>query len=193
MISAVVLAAGLSTRMGRQKILLPWGDSTVVVKVITTVLEGGVDDIIVVVGGLQERLEDALSEYKIKLIFNKDYRNGEMLNSLQVGIRALRMETEAVLVVLGDQPQMESSIVQAIINRFESTHHQIIVPSYKMRRGHPLLVARSHWNSLLDLNPPLTLRDFLRGHNETIDYLLVETPSVLQDLDTPNDYAQYRP
>jgi molybdenum cofactor cytidylyltransferase len=193
MISAVVLAAGQSTRMGQQKMLLPWGDSTVIGKVVATLLDGGVSDILVVAGALQERLEEELEGYQINYITNRNYLNGEMLTSVQVGIRGLGIETEAALLVLGDQPQIESRVVEAIIKCYQSTQHQIIVPSYEMKRGHPILIGRSLWNKLLELNTPNTLRDFVNSYHEMIDYLIVETPSVLQDLDTPNDYTQYKP
>ncbi|MFZ2096154.1 MAG: nucleotidyltransferase family protein [Anaerolineales bacterium] len=193
MISAVVLAAGQSKRMGQQKMLLPWGNSTVIGKVVATLLDGGVSDILIVVGALQERLEEELDGYQVNYVMNRNYLNGEMLTSVQVGIRGLGIETEAALLVLGDQPQIESRVIEAIIKFYQSTQHQIIVPSYEMKRGHPILIGRSLWNKLLELNAPNTLRDFLNSYHDMIDYLIVETPSVLQDLDTPNDYTQYKP
>jgi len=193
MISAIVLAAGQSTRMGQQKMLLPWGHSTVIGKVLTTLLEAGVHDIHLVTGGSHTELENDLKEFKIDFIYNKDYNDGEMLTSIQVGLRGVGVESEAVLVVLGDQPQIESNIVQDILDRYISTHHKIIVPSYNMHRGHPWLIEKSYWEEILDLMPPHTLRDFLNMHNEVVDYVNVDTPSVIQDLDTQNDYYKYKP
>jgi molybdenum cofactor cytidylyltransferase len=193
MISAIVLAAGQSTRMGQQKMLLPWGQTTVIGKIVSSILEAGVHDIHVVTGGSHNELENALKESKIDFIFNKDYSNGEMLTSIQVGLRSAGVEPEAALVVLGDQPQIESNIVQAIVDRYQSTHHTIIVPSYNMHRGHPWLIVKSYWKEIYDLMPPQTLRDFLNIHNEIIDYIKVDTPSVIQDLDTQNDYSAYKP
>ena len=191
MISAIVLAAGQSIRMGQQKMLLPWGQTTVIGKVVLTLLEGGVHDICVVVGSSHSELEKNLQRFKLNFIINNNYRNGEMLTSIQVGLNAL--ESEATLVVLGDQPQIETWIVKTIVDRYLSTHHKIIVPSYNMRRGHPWLIEKSYWEEIFDLMPPHTLRDFLSLHNQVIDYLNVETPSVIQDLDTQHDYAKYKP
>ena len=193
MISAVVLAAGLSKRMGHQKMLLPWGNTTVIEKVIRTLIDSGIDDIHIVVGGLHKELKKILREYQLGYVINKDYRNGEMLTSVKHGIESLQTNTEAALIVLGDQPQIESSIVQAILNRFKSSHNPIIVPSYQMKRGHPVLISRQLWKSLLMLHPPKTLRDFLNENNKLIDYLLVNNDSVIQDLDTPDDYFRYKP
>jgi len=193
MISAIILAAGQSTRMGQQKMLLPWGQTTVIGKIVSTILQAGVIDIHLVTGESHNKLEKILIEFKIEFIFNKDYSNGEMLTSFQVGLTGVGVETEAALVVLGDQPQIESNIVQAIVDRYISTHHPIIVPSYNMHRGHPWLIEKSYWKEIFNLMPPHTLRDFLTMHNEVIDYINVETPSIIQDLDTQKDYSKYKP
>jgi molybdenum cofactor cytidylyltransferase len=193
MISAVVLAAGQSKRMCQHKMLLPWGKSTVIAHIISTLMDAGVEDIHIVVGGLRKQLTLVLQDYPLEIIYNKDYRNGEMLTSVKLGIQSLQNEPEAALIVLGDQPQIYADIIQALFARYVSSNSQIIVPSYKMRRGHPLLIARSLWNSLLKLTPPMTLRDFLELNNELIDYLVVDNQSVVQDLDTPDDYLRYKP
>jgi molybdenum cofactor cytidylyltransferase len=193
MISAVVLAAGQSKRMGQHKMLLPWGNRTVIEQIISTIFLAGIDDIHIVVGSLRNQLSIVLKEYKLEMIFNKDYRNGEMLTSIKLGIQSLHDETKAALIVLGDQPQINADIITAILTLYRSTNRQIIVPSYKMKRGHPLLIARPIWDSLLKIMPPMTLRDFLGVNNQLIDYLVVDSQSVLQDMDTPDDYFRYKP
>ncbi len=193
MISAIVLAAGQSNRMGQQKMLMQWGQTIVIGKVIGTLLEAGVSDSHVVTGGNQTEIEAALKVYDVTYIYNKDYANGEMLTSVQVGLDSLGDQSEAALIVLGDQPQIETKVVQEILDRYLSAHHNIIVPSYQMHRGHPWLVEKSYWNEILDLKHPATLRDFLNAHHLVIDYLIVDSQSVIQDLDTPADYTQYKP
>ncbi len=193
MISAIVLAAGQSKRMGQQKMLMPWGQTTVIGKVISTLVEAHVNDIHVVTGGNQAELKDALRVYEVKYIDNIDFANGEMLTSVQVGLKSLGDESEATLIVLGDQPQIELKVVQIIVERYVETHHKIIVPSYQMHRGHPWIVGKSYCKEILNLTPPTTLRNFLIAHNEVIDYVSVDSQSVLQDLDTQADYSQYKP
>lgn len=193
MISAIVLAAGQSKRMGQPKMLMPWSQTTVIGKVISTLWEAKMNDIYVVTGGIQAELKNALDAYRINYIHNEDYANGEMLTSFQVGLGRLGDDTEAAMIVLGDQPQIELKIVQKIVGRYASTHHKIIVPSYAMHRGHPWLVEKSYWREILMMTRPATLRDFLNSHNEMIDYLKVDSPSVIQDLDTQADYSQYKP
>lgn len=193
MISAVVLAAGQSARMGKPKMLLPWGKTTVIGKVISTLTEAGLSDVYVVTGGAQAELEKLLDTHPVHLVFNDQFMNGEMLTSVQVGLSNIEREIDAILIVLGDQPQVESVVVQAVIERYQSTAHELIVPSYRMHRGHPWLLGKSYWIEILGLHPPLTLRDFLNEHNGDIDYVNVDTPSVVQDLDTREDYHRYKP
>jgi molybdenum cofactor cytidylyltransferase len=97
------------------------------------------------------------------------------------------------LVVLGDQPQIACEVVARLVQAFEKTRAKLIVPSYQQRRGHPWLVARSAWPAILALGPQETLRSFLNAYEAWIEYLLVESDTVLRDLDTPEDYSRERP
>ena len=116
-----------------------------------------------------------------------------MLTSVQVGLNNIGDKPDAVLIVLGDQPQIEVKIIGEIIARYNLTHHRIIVPSYQMRRGHPWLVDRTFWQEICELVSPATLRNFLIANDAIIDYLIVDSPSVIQDIDTQADYSQYKP
>ena len=193
MITAIVLAAGQSVRMGTQKMLLPWGETTVISKVVATLVEAGVSEIYVVTGGNHAAITRLIQGPDIHLVINPDYANGEMLTSVQVGLKAIAKDIEATLIVLGDQPQIESQVVRAVLARFQGTSHPLIVPSYRMHRGHPWLLGKSYWEEVLALKPPLTLHDFLNSKKQVIDYMEVDTPSVMQDLDTRQDYSRYKP
>jgi molybdenum cofactor cytidylyltransferase len=192
MITALILAAGQSKRMGQPKMLLPWGETTVLEKVIATFKAGSVDDILVVTGGDWERVE-ALVGDSAGTIFNPNYAAGEMLSSVQVGLAGLKPEAEAVLIGLGDQPQVGERSVQAIVDQYRKSGAALVVPSYQMQRGHPWLVARPHWDEILSMHPPASLRDFLNRHADEIHYVELDSSSVLQDLDTPEDYLKSKP
>jgi molybdenum cofactor cytidylyltransferase len=192
-ISAIVLAAGQSKRMGQQKMLMPWGQTTVIEKVIRTLLNAEVNDIHLVTGENQAALKETLSGFDIRYIYNRDFANGEMLTSVQAGLESLGDESEAALIVLGDQPQIKEEVVQEIVDRYASTYHKIIVPSYKMHRGHPWLLEKSYWKEIRSLKVPATMRNFLDAHTEMIDYLIIDSESVIQDLDTQADYSRYKP
>lgn len=187
MITAIILAAGESKRMGEQKMLMPWGKSTVLQTVISTFQASGIKDILVVTGGARQQIEGLIGK-TVQTVFNEDYKNGEMLSSIQLGLSVKMREASAALICLGDQPQVEERSVRSICNAFLETKSQIVVPSYQMQRGHPWLVARPLWDELLAMKSPKTPRDFLKKHARTIHYVLVNTPSVIADLDTPEDY-----
>jgi molybdenum cofactor cytidylyltransferase len=192
MISAIVLAAGESKRMGQAKMLLPWKESTVLQTVIATIQAAGVSDILVVTGGARKQVE-ALVEAPAQTVFNPEYARGEMLSSLQTGLAAQRVKATAALIVLGDQPQIEESTVRRIVEAHTQTRASIIVPSYRMRRGHPWLVVQELWAEILQMRTPQTLRDFLNQHANDIHYIELDTASILEDLDTPEDYLKSRP
>jgi molybdenum cofactor cytidylyltransferase len=197
LVGAVVLAAGKSERMGRPKMGLPWGDTTVIGQVIATLVGVGLDEVVVVTGGGREEVARALSYlpqgWPVTLVFNPDFAAGEMLSSLQRGVTALGEAFEAALIALGDQPQIQIEVVKIILDSYYQSGSNLVIPSYAMRRGHPMLIARSLWAGLLALRPPHTLRELIQAHQDEIVYVNVDTPSILQDLDTPEDYYQFKP
>jgi len=193
MISALVLAAGESKRMGQPKMLLPWGKTTVIGKVIFTLFQAGLTDVCVVTGGNYTGVKEALAEYNSKLVFNPDYADGEMLTSVKVGLKEIEGASEAALIVLGDQPQIEAGVVKIVMDSYLSARPKIVVPSYQMHRGHPWLIDHALWNEITVLSPPNTLRDYLIQNQGIISYVNVNTPSILQDLDTPREYLEQKP
>jgi molybdenum cofactor cytidylyltransferase len=192
MIGAVVLAAGLSQRMGRPKMTLPWGDTTVIGQVVRVLLDASVDYILVVTGGAQNDVESALAGMPVHTIFNPEFSNGEMMQSLRVGLTAFHKEINAALVVLGDQPQIELNVVKSILTAYQQGHNEIVVPSFQSRRGHPWLVDRALWSVLLDKDAISTMRQFLNQFGKQIRYVDVGTDSIFQDLDTPEDYLTFQ-
>ncbi len=193
-LGAIVLAAGLSTRMGAPKMLLPWGNKAVIQHVIEVVLSAGIKDVAVVTGGYKEELDSILATLPVVNAFNPDFANGEMLDSIQVGLRALPVSVQAAFLVLGDQPTITSEIFFRLIENSRTIPFgKIIIPSYHFRRGHPWVIPRSFWHQILELNPPKTMRDFLKANESSIYYVEFDTPAILQDLDTPQDYEKYRP
>jgi molybdenum cofactor cytidylyltransferase len=193
MISAVVLAAGQSKRMGRPKMTLPWGEKTVIGQVVSILLKSGLEQIVVVTGGASQEVEAALRGLPVSLVHNPRYAEEEMAASLQVGLLHLKpVNVEAALIALGDQPLLEVDVVRAVLNEYMISRAPLVAPSYQMRRGHPWILDRSLWPAVLALRPGETIRSLMQAYREEIHYVLVDTPSILQDLDTPEDYIAYR-
>jgi len=142
----------------------------------------------------------ALEDSRAELVFNPDYNSTEMLVSFQTGLSHILMDNilenrkvNVALVVLGDQPQIEAQVVQSILDVYKITTEEIIVPSFQNRRGHPWLVSRALWPDILTIPADQSLRSFLNRHNEAIHYLECNCPSILKDLDTPQDWENERP
>jgi len=186
-ISAIILAAGKSVRMGQQKMLMPWGNTTVLGKVIDTLQSAGIEDIVLVTNS---KIAPQVTIYELQVTFND---GNEMLTSIQLGLQAQKPSAEATLICLGDQPQVEERSVRNVSDAFRQNKSSIIVPSYQMRRGHPWLVARELWDEVLQMRAPESMRDFLNNHKDDIFYVEIDTPSILLDLDTPADYLKYKP
>ncbi len=194
MTAAIVLAAGLSSRMGRFKLTLPWGDRTVIGQVVATLDAAGVDEIVVVTGHRADEVAAVLAGTTAHSVHNPDYAAGEMLSSIQAGVRAAggsrlkpAANAAAALLCLGDQPQMQIATVQAVLAAGEADGWgQIVIPSHGMRAGHPILLPRWLWTEILDCSG--TLRDVMAAHRDRTRFLVVDTSTILADLDTPEDY-----
>jgi molybdenum cofactor cytidylyltransferase len=189
-VGAVILAAGLSTRMGDSKVLLPWGSTTIIDHICRTVIHEGLDTT-VVLGHKAQAVAATLSRLPVNLAHNPDFAGGEMLSSLQVGLAELEQRgVEACLVVLGDQPTIQADVVKMLLQAYREGHGGIIAPSYDMQRGHPVLIDRRYWREIMTLPPGAAPRDVVRAHEDDLFHVVVQTPSVIRDLDTPEDYQR---
>ncbi len=190
-VAAVVLAAGRSRRMGRCKLTLPWGDGTVIERVVHTLYRAGARPVLVVTAPPWHALVlRALQDTPARVTVYHPQHPEAMLLTLQWGLRHLPEETRAALVALGDQPHIPPDIPQRLIQAFQETGAPLLAPVYRGRKGHPWLLARSLWPDLLRLHPRHTLRDFLHAHAHLLRRVPVNTPTILWDMDTPADYRR---
>jgi molybdenum cofactor cytidylyltransferase len=182
--------------MGRFKLTLPWGATTVIGQVLATLYTTDITEIIAVTGHRSTEVTAAAQAAGIpaRFVHNPDFASGEMLSSIQVGLAALDdpgSVHRAALLCLGDQPQMQVATVQAVLAAGAAAGWQhVIIPSYNMRAGHPILLPRSLWPEILAAGD--NLRRVLADHRTMVEYLTVHTPSILADLDTPEDYERAR-
>lgn len=188
-VTAVVVAAGFSRRMGAFKLTLPWAGTTVIQHIVATLSAAPLKEIIVVTGHRGDEIEKTLAKTPARCVPNPQYATGEMLSSIQTGLAAIGNSADAALFCLGDQPQLEETTVQALLAEGERTDwRRVIIPSYHMRAGHPILLPRLLWVQIM--NTTQSLRAVLQANGDLIDYLIVDTPGILADLDTPDDYQQ---
>jgi len=189
MICAIVLAAGESRRMGAQKLLLPFGGKTVIAHVADELLRSDVDAVYVVVGHEGKRISEELSRRPVTVVTNPDYKVG-MLSSVRCGLQALPQQCEKVLVALGDQPAITSELVNRMVQSFSTTDKGILVPLYRGKRGHPVLFSIHYRNDIMTCFDNVGLRGLLQAHPDEVFELSVSTPTVLSDMDRPEDYRR---
>jgi len=187
MIWGMILAAGESKRMGKPKLLLPFGEKTIIETVIDSVIQSKLDDVLVVLGAHREKIEKKIKDFSIKIVVNPNFKN-DMLSSVQCGFRALPEDVEASLVILGDQPEISSALINKIVEAYKKSKKGIVLPVYRKNRGHPVLIDMKYQGEIEDLNPDLGLRNLVYKHAEDILEVEVTTPSILQDIDTIEDY-----
>jgi len=189
MICAIILAAGESRRMGTPKLLLPFGGTTVIGHIVDQLLRSALNSIFVVVGHEGDRIAAELSGRPASIVTNPDYKTG-MLSSVRCGLRALPKECDAVMVVLGDQPAITAELVNEMVRSFAASGKGILVPLHEGRRGHPLLFPTSYRDEILTRYDDVGLRGLLLSHPDEVCEINVSIPSVLSDMDNPEDYRR---
>jgi len=190
-VSAVVLGAGESRRMGTNKLLLPWGETTVLEKTLRNMGASGVAETLIVTGHERELIEPLTVRYG-RVSFNRDYTKG-MLSSAQAAVRALGSSTEAMLVMLGDQPLVGPDIIDALLEAYAAGPGGLIAPTYGGRRGNPVIIDRRYFAELLALPPEAAPRALLQRHPDDLLLVEVQNDAILHDLDRPEDYERLRP
>jgi molybdenum cofactor cytidylyltransferase len=203
MICAIILAAGRSRRMGVQKLLLPVGGKPMIACVVDAVLAGPVDHVVVVVGADGAAIADALAGRRVHFVTNPE-AEGEMLGSVRCGLSAVPQDAAAALVAPGDQPGITSEVVAAVVEAFRgstssprpepvegrSSGRGLVVPTHAGRRGHPLLIALRYRDEILARYDGAGLRGLLQAHPEDVLEVEVAAPGAVEDVDTPEQYAQ---
>lgn len=187
MTSAILLAAGKSSRMGAFKPLLPFGERLVVEACVNNLLEGGVAEMVVVVGHRAQEVRDRLAQLPVRFAVNDDSES-EMGVSIARGVEQLASNAEAVFIALVDQPAIPPEIIASLIAERERTGARLIVPVYGDRGGHPVLIELRFRAELLNLDPQRGLRGLFEAHREEVLRVPVASPYVARDMDRWDDY-----
>ena len=185
-ISAIVMAAGESKRMGKIKQLLPFGDSTIIEQVVSNILESNVTEVIVVLGHRAERIAPRIAGKPLKIVLNQDYHRG-ISSSIKCGVNHA-CESNAVMIFLGDQPLIGKEIINELIEEFARSKHNIVVPVYNGRRGHPVIFAAKYRPELSRLAGDIGARKIIEAHTEDVLEVEADSEGIITDIDTENDY-----
>ena len=187
MLSAILLAAGGSKRMGEPKQLMPLGSSTMVEQAIDNLLNSAVNEVIVVLGYKAEEIIKSLAAKPVKFAINPNYQQG-MSTSIIAGLNLVDRQAQAVMLALGDQPLVDSQTINRLIDEFYNHDKGIAVPTYQGRRGHPIIFAIKYKQKLLELEGDIGGRQIIQYHPDDILEVAVDAESVITDIDTRADY-----
>ncbi|MFC1941305.1 molybdenum cofactor cytidylyltransferase [Chloroflexota bacterium] len=190
MLSAILLAAGEAKRMGKTKQLMPWRQSTMVEQAIDSLLGSAVDEVIVVVGHKAEEVTKVIADKAVKLVVNPDYEQG-MSTSIKAGLNLLGNQIQAVMLALGDQPFIDSQTTNRLMDEFYRHDKGIAIPTYRDRRGHPVIFAIKYKEELLGLTGDIGGRQIIENHADDVLEVPVETESIFTDIDTLSDYQSH--
>jgi molybdenum cofactor cytidylyltransferase len=184
---AIILAAGESRRMGSPKMLLPFNGRTMIENVIENVKDSDVERVLIVLGPERERLTSIARKMNVRYCYNDNFTEG-MLSSVQCGFSNLPDDYRAVLVFQGDQPLITKNPINRVIEKYSDSDNGIVVPVYRKRRGHPILIDRKYHNEIANLNPSKGLRSLAELFSDDVVEAETDDPGILRDFDT---YEQY--
>lgn len=188
-ISAILLGSGESKRMGKEKLSLPWGKKTIFERSLQTLLRARVSEVIIVLNDRTKEMARCLDQKGVKMVVNPAYRKG-MSSSIRSGMKVLDPKSEGILIALGDQPLVKAQTINALIRAFEKGERGIIVPSFKGRRGHPVIFHRRYEKELLRLEGDVGGKPIMEKHPHDVREVPVKSEGVVKDIDTREEYRR---
>ena len=186
-ISAILLAAGESKRMGKPKLLLPLGSGTILGKTADNLLSSQVDEVIVVLGAEAQEMKKAIAGKPVKVVFNSNYRQG-MSTSLIIGLKQVSARAQRVMVALCDQPLIEKKTYNRLIEESFNSGKGITVPTYQAKRGNPIIFSTSYKDELMGLEGDVGGREILSRHRDDVLEVAVDSESIIININTMDEY-----
>jgi molybdenum cofactor cytidylyltransferase len=188
-VSAILLGAGESKRMGRDKLLLRWGRMTILEHCLQVLLRSKINEVIVVLNHRRGEMANRLSGKRVKVSFNPHPEKG-MSSSIRRGIQLLDPQSVGVLIVLGDMPFLKSRTIDVVLNAFREGRGGIIQPSFRGRRGHPVLFHQRYKEELLRLKGDTGGMPVMMKHPEDVCIIPVKSEGIIRDIDTWREYIE---
>jgi molybdenum cofactor cytidylyltransferase len=189
MISAILLGAGKSKRMGVDKLSLPWGRKTVLEHCFETLLRSKVEEVVVVLNLRKKGIKDLFLRPRVKIVMNPYSKKG-MSTSIRRGLQMIHPYSQGILIALGDQPYLKARTINALIRAFSQRKEGIILPSFQGRMGHPVIFHQKYKKELLSLKGDVGGRSIIERHPEDVRRVPVKSAGVVKDIDTWQDYKK---
>lgn len=188
-ISAILLGAGESKRMGVNKLSLPWGKRTVFEHCLHTLLRSKVDEVIVVLNHPAKGIVPLIKDQKVKIVINPYYKRG-MSASIRRGLRAIDPRSDGILIALGDQPFLKTRTINVLIHAFVQSKGAIIIPLYRGIQGHPVLFNRRFEKELLRIKGDVGAKSIIERYPQDAWIVPVRSEGVVKDIDIWKDYRK---
>jgi molybdenum cofactor cytidylyltransferase len=189
MISAILLGAGKSKRMGVDKLSRPWGRKTVLEHCFETLLRSKVEEVVVVLNLRKKGIKDLFLRPRVKIVMNPYSKKG-MSTSIRRGLQMIHPYSQGILIALGDQPYLKARTINALIRAFSQRKEGIILPSFQGRMGHPVIFDQKYKKELLSLKGDVGGRSIIERHPEDVRRVPVKSAGVVKDIDTWQDYKK---
>jgi len=191
MISLVILAAGKSTRMKENKLLLNIDGETLIEHVVRTARRSTVDEVVVVLGYEAQKLKEHLSGLDCKLVINENYAKGQS-ESVKAGLTAISSNADALMFLPADVALIDAQSINGVAEEYRRSKSRIIIASHNRQSGHPILIDRALFHEVAGINEEtLGLKAVINRHRPEINYVAVGTENVLIDIDTQEEFNKY--
>jgi len=189
-IAGVVLAAGTSSRMGRNKLFLPLGGTSVLRRAIANALKAGLDPVLVVLGHESDRVLAELQGISCTPVLNQDYARG-MNTSVRAGIAAVPSDASGAVVLLADMPFVTAGMLRTLVERYRAAETPLVVSTYGEVLAPPILYGRPLFDELRALDGDGCGKRVVKAHRaDAVE--IAWPPTALADLDVPEDVEQIR-
>ena len=194
MISAVILAAGESRRMGKQnKLFLPVGGEELLVKLVKSVCESDVGQVLVVIGHEEERIRLKLKDLPLRFVYNPSFSKG-MTTSIKSGIKEVSQKCDGFLICLADMPFINTSEINKLLHAY--VHNRIkeqkliVIPVFQRQRGNPVLFSSEFRNDILEHTKETGCKGVIMNNSDSVMEIEMDSDNILFDVDTLEDYQR---
>jgi molybdenum cofactor cytidylyltransferase len=190
-ISALVLAAGESRRMGNAKLMLPLDKNSILDKTISNVLYSYLDEVVVVIGYRSDDFLKKINKKNIKVVLNPNFKEG-ISSSIIAGLTCISQKSHAIMIILADQPFISSYIINKMLIKFKESKKGILVPSYNNMQGHPVIFSLKYKEELLKLKGDVGGKEIIKRFPWDVLEIPIHSKNIHIDIDTPEDYKKYK-
>jgi molybdenum cofactor cytidylyltransferase len=191
MISLIVLAAGKSTRMKENKLLLKLNGDTLIEHVVKVAKGSNADEVVIVLGYEAMKIKEHLAKIGCKVVINENYMKGQS-ESVKVGLSAISSNAEAVMILPADVALIEPESINRVVEEYTRSKNRIVIASHQQQSGHPILLDRTVFPEISKIDEDTQgLKAVINRHRAEIKYVEVDTENVLTDIDTRDEFDKH--